>query len=361
MEQEIRDAEQEILKRFEADRKNYKRPNILVCGYTGNGKTSLIQTILGKELVAQDKIGAGKPVTRGFDVYENENVRIWDSRGFEMGGDESAFHDQISDFVRERQNAPDVEEHVHLVWYAISGVRVTDCDKHLISTVFDPKHLIVVLTKCDTLRPSQREAMKKEILTTGISEERILFTSDAESGSIGCKELMELSYRMIPDAYKDAFMAAQAIDMEAKIKAVQAKKGKANAAIVAAVATATGVGAVPLPLSDALLITPAQLGLIAYLASLYGLKTEAMKTAALPFLAKMAGKLTVSSLLKFIPFGSVVSSAVAGTLTAAMGWYVQGKFESMAIAKIKGEPVSEPNFDISTFMTYYNNYKDHKE
>ena len=48
MEQEIRDAEQEILKRFEAYRKNYKRPNILVCGYTGNGKTSLIQTILGK-------------------------------------------------------------------------------------------------------------------------------------------------------------------------------------------------------------------------------------------------------------------------------------------------------------------------
>ena len=61
-----------------------KRPNILLAGYTGCGKTSLIYTILGNEIVPKSGIGNGKPCRIDFDRYENEDIRLWDSRGLEL-------------------------------------------------------------------------------------------------------------------------------------------------------------------------------------------------------------------------------------------------------------------------------------
>ena len=57
----------------------WKRPNILVCGYTGSGKTSLIRSVLGS-IVEESKIGNGLPVTMGYDKYENDQIVIWDSK-----------------------------------------------------------------------------------------------------------------------------------------------------------------------------------------------------------------------------------------------------------------------------------------
>ena len=62
-----------------------KRPNILVAGYTGSGKTSLIRTILGSELVPAEGIGNSRPCRIEFDCYENGDIRLWDSRGLELG------------------------------------------------------------------------------------------------------------------------------------------------------------------------------------------------------------------------------------------------------------------------------------
>ena len=202
-----------------------KRPNILVCGYTGSGKTSLTKAILG-DLVPDNAIGDGRPMTMGYDCYENELVRIWDSKGLENGQAEEEFTAHTREFVRLRQNDPDVDNHIHLVWYTIqgSGARVTDCDLNLIRNIFNPEHVIVVVTKADATRQRQREALVQALTEAGIPKERIVFTSDSESGSIGCKELMLLSYRMLPEAYKDAFMEAQRIDQEARIQSILDKK-----------------------------------------------------------------------------------------------------------------------------------------
>ena len=180
-----------------------KRPNILVCGYTGSGKTSLTKAILG-DLVPDNAIGDGRPMTMGYDCYENELVRIWDSKGLENGQTEEEFTVHTRNFVRQRQEDSDVDNHIHLVWYTIqgSGARVTDCDLNLIRDIFNPEHVIVVVTKADATRQRQRDALLQALMEAGIPEERIVFTSDSESGSIGCKELMLLSYRMLPEAYK---------------------------------------------------------------------------------------------------------------------------------------------------------------
>ena len=57
-----------------------KKPNILICGYTGAGKTSIIQALLGEDLVPDNKIGhEANPMTQDYDRYENELIGIWDS------------------------------------------------------------------------------------------------------------------------------------------------------------------------------------------------------------------------------------------------------------------------------------------
>jgi len=354
------DFKEDFNSKFAEARKQFgKRPNILVCGYTGSGKSSLVRAILG-DVVPKDAIGDGKPKTMGYDCYENALVRVWDSKGLELGETEDEFTEATRCFIREQQNDTNVDNHIHLVWYTIQGpgARVTDCDKNLIRRIFNPDNVIVVITKDDVTRPNQRLALQNTLMEAGVPAQRILFASDEESGARGCKELMALSYQMLPEAYKDAFMDAQRIDREAKIAAVHGKENKARAIIGAAVTAATGAGAVPIPFSDAALLVPIQVGMIGTLAGLYGLREEAIRQSALPFVAKLVGVFTATTLLKLIPgLGSAVNAAVAGTLTGAMGLFVKKNFIGSAIAKIEGRPEPPLGFDVDMFKKLYSEYK----
>ena len=354
------DVINEFNSKYEEARARFgKRPNILICGYTGSGKTSLARAILG-DVVPENAIGDGRPMTMGYDSYENELVRIWDSKGLENGQAEEEFTAHTREFVRKCQEDPNVDNHIHLVWYTIqgSGARVTDCDLNLIRNIFNPEHVIAVVTKADATRPRQKEALMQALTEAGIPEDRIIFTSDAISGAVGCKELMHLSYKMLPEAYKDAFLEAQRIDQEARLQAIREKNGKAKAIITTAVTAAAAAGAIPIPLSDAAVLIPIQITMIASLAGLYGLRQEAIKQSALPFVAKLVGIFAASSILKLIPgLGSAVNATVAGTLTAAMGMFVKSNFEETAIAKVKGLPAPQLNFDVELFKKFYEEYK----
>ena len=172
-----------------------KKPNILVAGYTGCGKSSLIRTVIGNYDNSDNCEIQVRPDTVKFDYYENEHIRIWDSRGLILGENEDEFLNGMQQFIAERQDEPDVDDHIHLIWYLIqgNGARVTDCDIKLIKEIMPVKNVIVVISKSDITKPAQATAIRQALIEAGIPEKHIVQTADAEAGAAGCSELVALT------------------------------------------------------------------------------------------------------------------------------------------------------------------------
>ena len=312
-----------------------KRPNILVAGYTGSGKTSLIRTILGSELVPSEGIGNSRPCRIEFDCYENEDIRLWDSRGLELGEREKDFREKMKEFIAERQNEPKVEDHIHLVWYLIqgNGARVTDCDLALLKEIFTPGNVIVLISKKDITKTEQAEAIRKTLTEAGIPQEHIVEVSDTEGGAIGCRELVALSRRMLPDAYRDAFLAAQQIDREARALRIAEKSDTARAIVRDAVSEAGKVAEVPITLSENCLLLPVGIAMAAKLASLYGLRDRQVHTDAATFVKSVAA--AVPELFPWRESSVTIDSASAEMLMESLGTYLRNSCEAHVLANIK--------------------------
>jgi predicted GTPase/uncharacterized protein (DUF697 family) len=352
------DFKAEFEKKFEEAEEFNKRPNILISGYTGCGKTSLIRTVLGNNTVPQEKIDNGKPRKNDFDCYENDVIRLWDSHGLELGDAEVDFREKMKDFVAERQDDVNVDEHIHLVWYLIqgNGARVTDCDITLIKEIFTTDDVIVVISKKDITKPEQTKAIRQVLLEAGVPEKRIIEISDTEGGAIGCKELVGLTYKMLPEAYRDAFMAAQSIDREAKAIKVAEKADHAREIIHEAVVKSGTIVESPIPVSEVVLLLPPQLAMLAQLTSLYGIRDKQHRNEAAAFLNSIVTTFADSLLGLRLEVAGDIDTDVAKILTGALGYYFKNNFEAYAIAKIKGTPLPDLGFDLELFKQFYHNY-----
>ncbi|MCQ2352264.1 MAG: hypothetical protein MJ033_02160 [Victivallaceae bacterium] len=355
------DFKTEFEREFDEAASFSKRPNILVAGYTGCGKTSLIRTILGNGIVPQSGIDNGKPCRIDFDNYENDLIRLWDSRGLELGEAESDFQERMRDFVSDCQDDPDVDEHIHLVWYLIqgNGGRVTDCDLALMKEIFTFDNVIAVISKKDITKPEQFAAITKILQDAGVPEHRIIAVSDAEGGAAGCKELVALSHTMLPEAYRDAFMAAQEIDRDAKAEKIPEKAERARA-ITETFARKAGEWAASFQPEDAMpdaaffkTLSPTLIEMVAQLASLYGIHGSKIKNSVIGFVEKLLDE----NHAEFFGKNPEELQKNAELLTNALGNFLRNSLEAFAIARIKGTPLPEPGFDVELFKPYFNNYK----
>lgn len=308
--------------------------NLAVFGATGAGKSTLVNAIFGQDVA---DTGVGQPVTKGIHYHRRDDgfLGIYDSEGFETGSAGDQILEGLRDVVAAR-NAGPMDQRIHAVWYVVrwSDRRFEDAQAAFVRGLSDlGLPVIVVMTQVPSRdgapHPHAVEladyieglhlpirAGGRPILTNAQADE---FT---HAPVFGLDELLNATYEVVPEAAEAALTAAQRLDMERKKKAVKA-------IINQSVAVASGIGAVPIPFTDAALLVPNQVTMIARISAAYGLpprRSRAMAVAGSLVLtggATMAGRYVVTNLLKFVPggvvAGSAISATVAGSLTRAVG------------------------------------------
>jgi GTP-binding protein EngB required for normal cell division len=134
------------------------KPNVLVAGCTGAGKSTLINKVFGRP-VAQT--GSGVPITQHFDRYdlENEAVVIYDSKGLEVGEHDN-FISTTSEFLRKGNTE------IHVVWYIINsaGSRFQPFEGDVCKSLFNKLPIIFILNKADLSAAEDRESLRRSIL-----------------------------------------------------------------------------------------------------------------------------------------------------------------------------------------------------
>lgn len=348
--------EQPFLEATAEAKSRYGRFNLAIIGSSGVGKSSLVNAVFGRDWA---KVGKGLPVTRGVQYYNDDSLGIWDVEGFEIGSQVSPA-EQLRAHLSTIAKSPKIQQ-ISVVWYCVKSNddRLTPADIAMIREL-DSQGLpvILVLTKVDwTKNPiTGQHGVAKNVeafvewlndpidpqtdLPIDIPYRSVVLTSTQDKHGKGkghgLGELVAETLALSPDNEKDAFRIAQRLNLPWK-------RELARPVIAAATTAAAGAAAVPVPIADAAILAPIQLGMMARIATIYDLEIKTMMSAgALAQVgAQLAGRALASSMLKLIPgAGSVMNAGVAGALTAATGEGWMRLCEQVHTGKIDVDKVS---------------------
>jgi uncharacterized protein (DUF697 family)/GTP-binding protein EngB required for normal cell division len=333
--------------------------NILVIGQTGVGKSTLINAIFRKPLATT---GVGKPVTQVIQRFEDPEVPVtlYDTKGVELGDSRrSVIRDYKRLIAKQRKGPP--EEHIHLLWYCMDAgqTRVEDYDVEIMRELAEEVPVILVLTqviddeRADGLEAAVRDANLQLVGNHVVRTLALPRTIGKQTlPARGLEELVRLTNDVLPEAVRRAFVNAQGVVIDLKVD-------QSRAVVVAASAAAAGAAAAPVPMADAMLLRPIQLGMLAGITAIFGLELSNDQTRGLLRAAvgqgsmELAGKRLVKELSARVPGGNVINAAVAGALTGALGEAYVRLCAEVLRRKAAGRPMPDPEM-IEFLMEMYN-------
>jgi len=316
--------------------KTLKTLNIVVCGKTGVGKSSLVNAVFREDLATT---GVGRPVTDGMNLLTKEDVplRIYDTRGFELDPDaQKQVKDKILELIEEGIRANDINKAIHCVWYCISTpshrIETTEIEwlrelsRDCASTQVP---VIVVLTQSFSKKDARVMREKLEAENLSICQIVPLLAEDYEVDedytvkSYGLEELIQIMHEVLPKELRTTLQNMQKVSLSEKIK-------HSRVIIATTVTTAFSIGASPIPFSDCTAIIPVQMAMLSAITVVFGVEvTKGFLTALVSSAlgtgsATYIGRTVVCELLKLIPgvgsiLGGAISGGIAATLTTALG------------------------------------------
>jgi uncharacterized protein (DUF697 family)/GTP-binding protein EngB required for normal cell division len=307
-----------------AFKKDISRPNILLAGATGVGKSSLVNLCFGSELA---KVGIGAPVTQQISSYSHPDVSVtlFDTKGYEVGSTQEAeFLQEVIAYAADK-NLPAARQ-IHIVWYCVSapGSRITDFDVMAVTKMRDAGlPVALVMTKADLVSTEDAQGFRQAISQVLPRDPVFESSTRSDLGGFDLDRLLQWSVANLDDSLKVGFVAAQK-------RNIALKRAEADKVIAQHCVISGGIGAAPIPFSDAPLLLTNQAGMLGRILYIYGLESLATtlgpavtSAAGGPMLAQ-AGILIAGSLLKAIPgvgsiVGGTINATVAATLTFAVG------------------------------------------
>ncbi len=323
-------------RRLDEERAKLGRFNVLVCGKTGVGKSTLINAVFGEDVALT---GNGYPVTTATEYFAHDRLPlgVFDSQGFETGQSGDEILRRLIDEIEQRRTGP-ITEQVHVVWYAIrAGDRRFERGQadfvRGLAAAGPP--VIAVMTQVP-MRDGEIHADALEFATAIRSYDLpvrpaghvVLTNARADDWTTpevhGLDELLDATSGAIPESVRAALEAAQRIDFDRK-------RRRARTIIRGASAAAASTCAIPLPVADSAALFPVQMSMLAGISAAYGVPTPAGRLAgAFGSIIAASGAATVGryvagSLLKVIPgvgslTGYVIKASVASSITLAMGY-----------------------------------------
>lgn len=339
---------------------NLNTLNVVVVGKTGVGKSTLVNAIFRENLATT---GTGRPVTQRMCKYTKQDVplAIYDTKGFELGNEaQQEVKEELLKTIKEGHKTEDIAKMIHCIWYCVS----------VTSSRFEPEEIqwikdfttknqyqvpiIIVLTQAFFKKKAQE--MKNQIEAENLDVVQVVPVlaqdcNEFDDGHIvkayGTDTLIEIMQRVLPDGLGDTLMHVQQVNLELK-------KKKAQAAVGAAVTSAIGATLSPIPFSDAALLIPIEITMLASITVVFGfdanktLLTTLVSSVVGPGSMTVAGKALVANVLKMIPGGgTLVGVAISGgtaiLLTTALGEAYIGIMTAMYNGELDEKDLKTPS------------------
>lgn len=316
-----------------------ERGNVLVIGNSGVGKSTLINAVLG-EKKANTSWGS-KGTTDKLEVYESEVIpfRIIDSVGFEPSFFRA--HKAVS-FVKKwsKESAKEgcSDNQINVIWFCIEGTSsklFPETIENMLRATFmwGSVPIIAVITKSYSVPDREkninmvRDAFAVQKKRSGNLQKIIPVVADtymlnesAFAPPEGIAELISATNEVMPEGIK-----AGTKDISRFV--LNRKRGFAQGVVSAATAAGVTIGVVPIPLADAALLSPLEVGEINAIARIYGIPKNEKSNQFLNSIVQVgtvsvAAKTAIST-LKVIPGVNIAVSAlnavIAGSIVAAIG------------------------------------------
>ncbi len=290
------------------------RFTLAIFGKTGVGKSTLINAIFGEEVA---RTGIGEPVTRGSHLYLDKigHLGIVDTQGLEVGRDSKEILSELGKAMAQMRRLP-LSEQIHVAWYCVRGMdrRFEDTEADFVRRLDEMGlPVLVVLTQVPRRWDAEtgqghfhpdavllaEQIMARRLPIAGGRPFMTYAMADEFAGqaAYGLQEVLDATFRVAPEGAHGALVAAQQIDYDRKAA------GGAEVHNRAPPAAAGAAAATPIPFSDATLLVPIQLGMMARIAQIYTIKFEraALMAVVSATAATQAGRAAFTGLIKMVP------------------------------------------------------------
>lgn len=347
--------------------------NLLLIGSTGVGKSTFINSLVGKEVA---KTGVTAPVTTEITGYsiEHTHTTIYDSPGIEVDEKKRAsYKKEAIDFMKEKSGKR-FEEQIHAILFCIRPPRLQEAELDYLRSIsecynsFDV-HIPVVIVN---LRPydADDDTMQEFYKDTQIKFEQLFpnystmssnyinkiheiqaITTKAKRSvheAFGITEFTDYLLQILPDVLKFSIINSLRVDVATKEAAAKKliHKYTGFASGIALGSTVTGI-------DDALALFGLQIGMCAHIGHLYNFsldesRVKAIVTAGIGTTAVSAvGKTAAHYILAALSGGisllaeGAIRVGIGASLTEALGKSYIILMKKYALGELDNEQVTQ--------------------